>query len=309
MANITAQMVKELRETTGAGMMDCKAALNETGGDMEAAIDWLRTKGLARAAKKADRVAAEGLIGVATDGTRGAVVEVNSETDFVGRNNLFQETVRHIAGVALEVEGDVERLSSAQFPGAGKAVAEHLTELVATIGENMSLRRAAMLGVGEGVVAAYVHNAVAPELGKIGVLVALESAGDKVKLAELGRQIAMHVAAVNPIAVTPEEVDTDIVERERAIFADQAKASGKPDKVVEQMVRGRLDKFFKETVLLKQAFALNPDISVEQAVKDAEAAAGAPIAVAGMARFALGEGIEKTTGDFAAEVAKAAGLG
>ncbi len=305
MAAITAQMVKDLREKTGAGMMDCKTALTETGGDMEAAVDWLRTKGLSKAAKKADRVAAEGLIGLATDNKGGAVVEVNSETDFVARNEQFQSMVREIAGLALKSKGDVKKLAGSKMPG-GKSVSDYITEMVGTIGENMSLRRAAYINVSNGVVVNYIHNAVAPEIGKIGVLVALESKGDQTKLAEIGRQIAMHVAATNPLALSADEVDPEIVEREKAIFTEQAKESGKPENVIEKMVTGRLQKFFKETVLLKQEFVVDPDMTVEKAVAAAEKEAGAPIKVKGFVRFALGEGIEKTESDFAAEVAAAA---
>jgi elongation factor Ts len=311
MATITAQTVKELREQTGAGMMDCKAALNETKGDMEAAVDWLRAKGLAKAAKKAGRVAADGLIGAALGGTRGAVVEVNSETDFVARNDVFQDTVKEIARLALDAGGDVDRLGGTSVPSAGKSVSDHLQELVGKIGENLSLRRTAMLSVSDGVVAGYVHNSVAPDLGKIGVLVALESTGDKTKLAEIGRQVAMHVAATNPLALTAEQIDPDVVARERAVFLEQAQeqGKGKPANVIEKMVDGRLQKFFKESVLLKQIFVVDGENTVEQAVKNAEAAAGAPIKVAGFVRYALGEGIEKQKSDFAAEVAAAASGG
>ncbi len=304
MAVITAQMVKDLREKTGAGMMDCKMALTETNGDMEAAIDWLRAKGLSRAAKKADRVAAEGLIGVALAPKTGTAVEVNSETDFVARNALFQTMVKQIAELGLKAKGDTDKLAAAKMPG-GKTVADHVKEMVAKIGENMSLRRTAFLKVKDGVVASYVHNAVAPDLGKIGVLVAVESKGNPAKLMELGRQIAMHVAATSPLALTAEEIDPAVVERERAIFTEQAKATGKPDKVVEKMVQGRLDKFFKESVLLKQVFVIDNEKTVEQAIAAAEAAAGAPIKVTGFVRYALGEGIEKAETDFAAEVAAA----
>ena len=305
MAAITAQMVKDLREKTGAGMMDCKAALIETGGDMEAAIDWLRAKGLSKAAKKADRVAAEGLVGVARGAKAAAVVEVNSETDFVARNEQFQTMVKEIAALALKAKGDVKKLADAKMPG-GKSVADHIQEAVGKIGENMSLRRTALLQVKDGVVATYVHNSVAPDLGKIGVLVALESKAGADKLNELGRQIAMHVAATSPLALTAEEVDKAVVERERAIFTEQAKETGKPANVIEKMVQGRLDKFFKESVLLKQVFVVDSEKTVEQAVAAAEKEAGAPIKVTGFVRYALGEGIEKAESDFAAEVAAAA---
>jgi elongation factor Ts len=304
MAAITAQMVKELREKTGAGMMDCKAALTETDGDMEAAVDWLRAKGLSKAAKKADRVAAEGLIAVALSPKAGAVVEVNSETDFVARNDQFQAMVKEIAGLAAKAGGDVKKLGAAKT-SSGKAVTDHIQEMVGKIGENMSLRRTAALKVKDGVVASYVHNSVAPDLGKIGVLVALESKADKAKLAELGKQIAMHVAAASPLALTAEEIDPEVVERERAIFTEQAKESGKPDNVVQKMVQGRVEKFYKESVLLKQVFVVDAEKTVEQAVAAAEKSAGAPIKVAGFVRYALGEGIEKAGTDFAAEVAAA----
>jgi elongation factor Ts len=305
MAAITAQMVKDLREQTGAGMMDCKAALQETDGDIQAAVDWLRAKGLSKAAKKADRVAAEGLIGVTLDKNAGTVVEVNSETDFVARNEQFQAMVKEITALGLAAKGDMDKLGGQKMPG-GKPVTDHVREMVGTIGENMSVRRTAFLEVPKGVVVSYMHNAVAPDLGKIGVLVALESGADEGKLKELGRQIAMHVAATNPIALTAEEVDAEIVEREKAIFTEQAKESGKPDNVIEKMVTGRIQKFFKESVLLKQEFVVDPDKTVEQAVAAVEKEAGAPIKVTGFVRFALGEGIEKQQGDFAAEVAAAA---
>ncbi len=307
MAAITADMVKSLREKTGAGMMDCKTALSESGGEMEAAIDWLRAKGLSKAAKKADRVAAEGLIGVASAAKAGAVVEVNSETDFVARNAEFQKVVAEIAKLALKAGGDVAKLAAMDYPKKKVSVADYLKELVATIGENMSLRRTAALKVKDGVVATYVHNQVTPGMGKIGVLVALESTGDKEKLNEIGRQVAMHVAATNPLALKDEDVDPAVVERERAIFTEQAKESGKPEKVVKQMIEGRIKKFYQEVVLLKQAFVINPDLTVEKALKEAEAAAGAPITVKAFVRYELGEGIKADKGDFAAEVAAAAG--
>jgi elongation factor Ts len=307
MAAVTAGMVKDLREKTGAGMMDCKTALSESGGDMEAAVDWLRTKGLSKAAKKADRVAAEGLIGVASAAKTGAVVEVNSETDFVARNADFQKVVAEIAKLALKAGSDGAKLAAMEYPKKKVSVSDHLKELVGTIGENITLRRTAALKVKEGVVATYVHNQATPGMGKIGVLVALESAGDKEKLFGIGRQIAMHVAATNPLALRDNEVDPEIVERERAIFAEQAKESGKPEKVVNQMIEGRIKKFYQEVVLLKQAFVINPDQTVEQAVKEAEKAVGAPITVKAFVRYELGEGIKPAKGDFAAEVAAAAG--
>lgn len=306
MAAITAQMVKELREKSGAGMMDCKAALKENDGDIQAAMDWLRAKGLSKAAKKAGRVAAEGLIGVALGDKAGAVVEVNSETDFVARNEKFQEMVGEVAELALAAKGDFAALSNEKM-GSGKPVTDHISEMVGTIGENMSLRRTAYISVSDGTVVSYMHNATVPDMGKIGVLVALESSGDQGKLKELGRQIAMHVAATNPLALNEDQIDPDTVEHERAILIEQAKDSGKPQNVIEKMVEGRLQKFFKESVLLKQPFVVDPDNTVEKAVKAAEADVGGPIAVKGFIRFELGEGIEKEESDFAAEVAAAVG--
>jgi elongation factor Ts len=305
---ITAQQVKALREKTGAGMMDCKKALAETGGDMEAAVDWLRKKGLSKAAKKAGRVAAEGLVGAASSGNRAALVEVNSETDFVARNEQFQELVRTIAAEALEAGGDIEALKVRQYPGTGRTVTEQITEAVATIGENISLRRTALLSVGEGVVATYLHNAVGSGLGKLGVLVALQSSGDAAKLEDLGRKIAMHVAAVNPLALSVDELPVEAVERERAVYAEQARASGKPENIIEKMVEGRMRKYYEEVVLTKQTFVVDPDKTVEQAVKDAEGDVGAPVRLTAFVRFALGEGIEREEADFAAEVAAAAGI-
>jgi elongation factor Ts len=308
MAAITAQMVKELREMTGAGMMDCKAALNETGGDMEAAVDWLRAKGLSKAAKKADRVAAEGLVAVALDATSGALVEVNSETDFVARNEQFQGMAKEIATLALKAKGDLAKLGE-QKMSSGKTVTDYVKEMIGTIGENMNVRRTAFVTVGKGVVVSYMHNAVAPDLGKIGVLVALESTGDTAKLKEIGRQIAMHVAATNPLALTDDEVDPDVVAKEKAVQTEMAReqGKGKPDNVIEKMVTGRMQKFFKESVLLKQDFVINPDLTVEKAVAEAGKEIGAPVKLTGFARMALGAGIEKQATDFAAEVAAAVG--
>jgi elongation factor Ts len=305
--SISAQQVKELREKTGAGMMDCKRALTETDGDMEVAIDWLRKKGLSKAAKKADRVAAEGLVGAAQGDKSAALVEVNSETDFVARNEQFQKIVSTIATEALASAGDRDALLNAAFPGTGRTVGEEITEAIATIGENMALRRVAVLSVSEGVVATYMHNAVAEGLGKLGVMVALESAGKAEVLNDLGRKIAMHVAAVNPLGVTPDEIDPAVIERERSVYSDQARQSGKPENIIEKMVEGRLRKFYEEVALLKQAFVVDPDKTVEQAVEAAAAEAGAPIKLVAFVRFALGEGIERETSDFAAEVAAAAG--
>jgi len=306
MATITATMVKDLREKTGAGMMDCKAALNEAQGDMEVAVDWLRAKGLAKAAKKAGRVAAEGLIGLAADAKQAALVEVNSETDFVARNQKFQEMVSAIAAAALKVKGDVDKLAAAKY-GSGKAtVAETIKEMVGAIGENMTLRRAAHLSAANGVVASYMHNTIAPGLGKIGVIVALESSGKPEVLKSFGRQIAMHIAAANPQAVEAGSLDKAVIERERAVLTDQAKESGKPPPVIEKMVEGRLRKFYEEVVLLAQAFVHDPETTVAKAVADAEKSAGAPIKITGFYRYALGEGIDRPDSDFAAEVAAAA---
>jgi elongation factor Ts len=306
MAEITAATVKELRERTGAGMMDCKKALAENNGEMEAAIDWLRAKGLAAAAKKAGRTAAEGLVGVAVEGTRGAVVEVNSETDFVAKNEIFQDFVRNVAELALKNGSDVEALSNASYPSGG-TVAEALTDNIAKIGENQSLRRAAVVEVNEGVVVPYVHNQVVPGLGKIGVLVALESAAPSEALTALGKQIAMHVAAANPLALNADALDADLIERERAIAMEKAKESGKPQNIVEKMVEGGLAKFRKDNALLSQLFVMDGKTPVADVVAQAGKEAGAPIALAGFIRFQLGEGIEKKQEDFAAEVAAAAG--
>ena len=306
MTAITAGMVKELREKTDAGMMDCKAALNETGGDMEAAVDLLRKKGLAKAAKKAGRVAAEGLVGVAAAGTKAVVVELNSETDFVARNEHFQALVRNVAGAALKGGTDVETLKAAAYPGGG-TVQEAIANLVATIGENMSLRRAAALSVNSGVVASYLHNAVGDGLGKIGVLVALESTAGADALMAIGRQVAMHIAATNPAALDSASIDPELIARERGVLTEKAKASGKPDNVVEKIVESGLKTYFKEVSLVDQPFVHDPAKTVAQAVGEAGKAAGAPITLKGFVRYALGEGIEKETADFAAEVAAAAG--
>jgi elongation factor Ts len=304
---ITAAMVKQLRDATGVGMMDCKKALAETNGDMEAAIDWLRTRGLAKAAKKADRVAAEGLVGVASDGTRAAVVEVNSETDFVARNEQFQNIVAGIAKLALDADGDVARLSEMPFPGTGHSVSAELTEAISKIGENMNLRRTDLVSVSDGVVSSYVHNAVREGLGKIGILVGLESTGDKEKLNVLGRQVAMHIAATNPLAVSPDDLDPALVERERAIFAEQAKESGKPAEIVAKMVEGRVRKYYEEVTLLAQTFVIDGETKVGDAIKNAEKDVGAPIKLTRFVRYALGEGIEREETDFAAEVAATVG--
>jgi len=302
MAEITAALVKELREKTGAGMMDCKKALAETGGDLEAAVDWLRKKGLSAAAKKAGRVAAEGLVGVAAEGKVGAVVEVNSETDFVARNEAFQSFVGAVTSLALQTD-DLEKLKGLEVPGTGKSVADQLTHLVATIGENMSLRRAKRLEVANGVVISYMHNQSVPGLGKIGVLVALESTGDAAKLAAAGRPLALHVAAANPLFLDIASVDPAALEREKDVLREQARASGKPENIIEKMVEGRLRKYYEESVLLEQVSVLDQETRVSKMLEQIAKEVGAPVTVKGFARFALGEGIDKKESDFAAEVA------
>jgi elongation factor Ts len=303
MAEIGAALVKDLREKTGAGMMDCKRALSETGGDPEAAVDWLRKKGLSAAAKKAGRVAAEGLIGVATQGKAGAVVEVNAETDFVARNEKFQQFVRATAELALGGADGIEALRAAPFPGTGRNVGDELTHLIATVGENMNLRRARRLAVTNGVVVSYVHNALAPNLGKIGVLVALDSIADPAKLAELGKKLALHVAAANPHYLDIASVETKALDRERDVLREQARASGKPDDIIDKMVEGRLKKFYEEVVLLEQIFVVDRETRVSKILEQAAQDLGATVRVADFARFALGEGIDRGTTDFAAEVA------
>jgi elongation factor Ts len=307
MATITAAMVKDLRETTGVGMMDCKQALTENNGDMQAAIDWLRKKGLSKAAKKAGRVAAEGLIGTVTSGNKGVVVEVNSETDFVARNEQFQGLVKMVAQVALSVGADVEVIKAAKVGSA--TVETAISDAIATIGENMTLRRAALLEVGKGIVASYVHNAVIDGAGKMGVIVALESAGNSDELAALGRQIAMHVASSNPLAIDPSGVDPAVVKREKDILADKFRQQGKPEAMIEKITESGLKTFFKEQTLLEQPFIFDDKKSVGQALKEAEGRVGAPVKITGFVRYGLGEGIEKAESDFAAEVAAAAGQG
>ena len=304
--SISAAMVKELREKTGAGMMDCKKALAETNGDMEAAVDWLRAKGISKADKKAGRTAAEGLIGVASGDSEAVVVEVNSETDFVARNDAFQALVRDVAQAALSTDGSVEAVSAATVASSGKSVTDTVKDAVGHIGENLTFRRSAKLSVDAGVVASYIHNAVSDNLGKLGVLVALKSTGDKDALQSIGRQVAMHVAATAPLALNKDSVDPAIADRERNVFIDQARESGKPDNIIEKMVEGRMRKFYEEVALLSQAFVINPDQTVGEAVKAAEAEVGAPIEVTAFVRLALGEGVEKEESDFAAEVAAAA---
>jgi elongation factor Ts len=290
---VTAQMVKELREQTGVGMMDCKQALQETGGDLEAAIDWLRSRGLAKAAKKAGRVAAEGLVGIAETGGKAAMVEVNSETDFVARNEQFQGLVGAIARAALTTDGSLDAVRKAPLPDGGKDVETAVTDAIATIGENMALRRSAAISVDQGVVASYVHATAAPGLGRIGVLVGLKSPGDKDKLYALGRQVAMHVAAASPLSVDVGGLDPAVVARERNVFAEQARGTGKPENIIDKMVEGRLRKFYEESVLLKQTFVIDGDRSVEDALKAAEAEVGGPIEVTEFAVFRLGEGVER----------------
>ena len=308
MAEITAVLVKTLRDKSGVGMMDCKKALQETAGDMEAAIDWLRAKGLSKAAKKADRVAAEGAVALAAEtqgaGMTAALIELNAETDFVARNEAFQARASGIAATALKVDGDVETLRAAKMAG-GESVADSITHLIATIGENMVLRRSARFAVGQGAIGAYTHGAIAgaTDLGRIGVLVAVEGAGDQAALKELGRNIALHVAAPSPLSLSVDDLDPAAVDRERAIFTEQAIASGKPPAVAEKMVEGRIRKFYEEAVLLKQAYVRNPDQTIEQLVAETAKTLGSPVKVIGFARFALGEGVDKPTGDFAAEVA------
>ena len=302
MAAITAKLVKELRDKTSAGMMDCKKALNESNGDMEAAIDWLRTKGIAKADKKAGRVAAEGLVAVATQGTTGVLVEVNSETDFVSRNEGFQAAVAQIASTALSVD-NTEALRDAQIDG--KTVTTFLTDLVAKIGENMSLRRMEKLSVSSGVVEGYIHNAAAPGMGRIGVLVALESTGDTAKLNALAKKIAMHIAATSPLALTTDDLDQDLVAKERKALKDEALESGKPEAIVDKMVEGRMVKFFKESVLMTQMFVMDPDHNVETIIANEAKALGADIEMTGYVRMEVGDGIEKKEENFAAEVAAA----
>ena len=302
MAEITAALVKELREKSGAGMMDAKKALVENGGNIDASMDWLRKKGLASAAKKSSRTAAEGLVGLAVSGTTGVVVEVNAETDFVARNDQFQGFVKKASELALTKANDIDALGAADF-GNGKDVKSALTELVATIGENMSLRRMSKLTVKDGVVAGYVHNALSPGLGKIGVLVALESTGKKDVLEPLGKQIAMHVAAAFPQFLDRSSVDASAIERERAVLRDQAKQQGKTDEVIEKMLEGRMRKFYEEIVLLDQIFVVDGESRISALLEKASKDAGAPVAITGFARLQLGEGIEKEEADFAAEVA------
>ncbi|HJN24033.1 MAG: translation elongation factor Ts [Rhodospirillales bacterium] len=306
MIEIKASQVKELRDKTGAGMMDCKKALTETGGDAEEAVDWLRKKGLAAAAKRAGRAASEGLIGLAVNGKAGAVIEVNAETDFVARNEDFQKFVKSMAEIALDTGADEQALMNAAFPGSGRTAAEELTHMIATIGENMTLRRAAALTVETGVIGSYMHNALAPGLGKIGVLVALEG-GATAALEDLGKGLAMHVAASSPLAVSRDDLDPTTLQRERAILADQARQSGKPEEIIEKMVEGRLRKFYEEVCLVDQTYVVDVESKVGEVLAAAAKEAGAAVTVKGFTRFCLGDGIDKKSTDFAAEVASAAG--
>jgi len=306
MTQITAQMVKDLREMTGAGMMDCKSALNETSGNVEGAVDWLRKKGLSKAAKKADRVAAEGLVGIAVKGTKGVLVEVNSETDFVARNDLFQGLVKMIGNVALDTGANVEKIKAAKT--GSHTIAEDIAETIAKIGENMTLRRAAEVSVSKGVIGSYVHNAVSDGIGKMGVLVGLESAGDASLLSELGKQVAMHIASSNPLAVDSSGLDPATIQREKDVLGDKFKAQGKPAAMIEKIVESGIKTYYKEVTLLGQPFIFDDKKSVEQALKEAEGKVGAPIKVTGFVRYKLGEGVEKQEADFAAEVAAASGV-
>ena len=304
MTQVSAAMIKELRGKTGAGMMDCKKALEESEGDIEAAVDWLRTKGLAAAAKKAGRVAAEGLVAVIAEGNKGAVVEVNSETDFVARNDQFQDFARTMSGlVQASGPGDLDALQAQAYPNSERNVGEELTHMIATIGENMSLRRAETLSVNEGVVTSYVHSAAAPGLGRIGVLVALESSGDQGQLADLAKQVAMHVAAASPQSVSTDDLDPESVERERAVLTEQARDSGKPEEIIAKMVEGRLRKFYQDVVLTEQTWVIDGETKVAKVLEQAGKDLGAPVKVAGFVKYVLGEGIEREETDFAAEVA------
>ncbi|MBE8190717.1 MAG: elongation factor Ts [Alphaproteobacteria bacterium] len=308
MADITASMVKDLREASGAGMMDCKSALNETGGEIQEALDWLRTKGLSKAAKKSSRVAAEGLVVVATADNFGAVVEVNSETDFVARNETFQSMATDIAQCAVATRGDHAALLAAQYPGADKSIEEHVQEMVGTIGENMNVRRSDSLSVSEGIVAAYMHNKVIDNAGKIGVLIALESSGDKAALQALGHQLAMHVAATAPLAAHLSDLKADDVERERAVLIGEAKESGKPEEIIEKMVEGRLRKFYEDVVLEMQTFVIDGETKIEKVIANAAKECGAEITLKGFIRFELGQGVDKgEQTDFADEVAALGG--
>ena len=308
MATITTGLVKELRDRTGAGMMDCKKALIEASGDLEAAVGWLRKKGLAAATNKSGRVAAEGLIGATVGGNMGALVEVNSETDFVARNELFQDFVATVAGLTLANEGDRETVLASGYPGTDRTVEKQLTHNIATIGENMSIRRMGVVAIDEGVIASYVHNAVTENLGKIGVLVALSGKGKASAMEVLGKQIAMHVAATNPASIAVDDLDPELVAREREVLSEQARQSGKPEEIVAKMIEGRLGKFYQEVVLLKQTFVIDGERTIERVLADAAEELGSAVSITAVLRFGLGEGIEKDEADFAADVAAAAAL-
>lgn len=308
MAEITAALVKKLREKTGAGMMDCKKALSENNGDIDASVDWLRTKGLAAAAKKADRAASEGLIGLQVDGNTGAMVEINAETDFVARNETFQDVVTKVAAVVLSTGADIEAIKAAAYPNTDRNVDEEITHQIATIGENMLLRRVASLSIDTGVLASYLHGSLAPSLGKIGVLVALESEGDPAKLQELGKQLAMHIAATKPMAISRDDLDASVVERERSVLSEQARESGKPEEIIEKMVEGRLRKFFEEVCLIDQTFVIDGETRISQVLEKASKDLGKPVSLAGFKLLVLGEGVEKKEEDFAAEVAAVASI-
>jgi len=306
MAEITASLVKELREKTGAGMMDCKKALSENNGDIDVSVDWLRTKGLAAAAKKSGRAASEGLIGLQVDGNTGAMVEINAETDFVARNETFQDVVTKIAVVVLSTGADIESIKAAAYPNTGRNVDEEITHQIATIGENMLLRRVASLSIDTGVLASYLHGSLAPNLGKIGVLVALESEANPAKLQELGKQLAMHIAATKPMAISRDDLDASVVERERSVLSEQARESGKPEEIIEKMVEGRLRKFFEEVCLIDQTFVIDGETRISQVLVNASKDLGKPVSLAGFKLLVLGEGVEKKEEDFAAEVAAVA---
>lgn len=303
MANITASLVKELREKTGAGMMDCKKALTETNGEIEEAVDWLRKAGLSAAAKKSGRVAAEGLVGAAVDGTTGAMVEINAETDFVARNADFQKFVKDVTGLALSANGDLEALAAASYPGASHAVSEELTKLIATIGENMSLRRCVALSVDKGAVVSYIHSALADGIGKIGVLIALESTGDTEALQALGKQLAMHIAAAQPQCVAIADIDPANLDRERNLLTEQARDSGRPEEIIGKMVEGRLRKYYEEVALLEQVFVIDNETRISEVLENAAKTIGAPVQVKAFVRYVLGEGIDKKEENLADEVA------
>ena len=305
MADITAALVKELRELTGAGMMDCKKALKENSGDIESSVDWLRSQGLSAAAKKSGRAASEGLVAVTVVDNKGAIIELNSETDFVARNEVFQSVAETICGIAIEKNGDLEAIKNANYPGGG-SVTDQLTHQIATIGENMNLRRSCVLGVDTGIICSYIHNAVKPNLGKIGVLVALESTAGSQQLETLGKQISMHVAAANPLAMSRSDINEADLNRERTILTEQAKESGKPPEIIDKMVEGRLSKYYSEVCLLEQKFVIDPDVSVQKAISSFSKEVGAEIVLKDFIRFGLGDGIEKEEQDFAAEVAAVA---